>query len=205
MALRVSVQQAACNAFATWLASNLTDVVVEPRWPAADKAKPHKSITIITAGPRRDTELDFQVVKTTNIGPTDVKAVWIQAACTQPLQLDVWAQTDVDRDDILARLDDLLDAGATPILSSFYTDPVGPGVLIAVQDGWEDNGVIADFNFSNPDCETTNDTTGRALYRATYSGEAYFMLTMTTTTARQALINFKLKIDADDFGTYSAP
>lgn len=198
---RVTIQQAAANAFAVWLATQLPDVEVEPQWPSADKRKPPKSISLVTAGRRRDTPIDLRVLSKTNVGDKQTKAVWQLAACTQPFQLDVWALTDVDRDDILARLDDILHSGDLSLTGVSNPMPVGTGNLIAVQDGWEECSTIADFVFEEPDLEVTSDNVGRSLYRASLSGVAYFMLTVTATTARQTTANFQLRLDESDATT----
>lgn len=195
--MSVSIQQAAVNAFADYLQSKLPDVVVEPRWPASDKQKPQKSITIVMAGPRRDTPIDPKMVKKTNVGATQTSSTWQLAMSSQPLQLDVWATRDVDRDDIIARLDQLLHVGDS-ILGGYNPDPFGYGALVKVLDGWEDFGTIADFTFDEPDTDDTGDTPVRAIYRATYTGEAYFMATVTKLTARQVAINFVQRLSETD-------
>lgn len=197
--MRVTVQQAACNAFATWLGSNVLDTVVEPRWPAPDKKKPPKSITLITAGRRQDEAVDLKLVKNTNLNTAQTTAIWQVAACTQPMQLDIWALTDIDRDDLMARLDDLFHSGESSLTGAVNPMPVGTaGNLVALGDGWESCGTIADFVFQSPDVEMTSDVTGRGLYRATYRGNAYVMLTATTVTARQLAINFALQLSDTD-------
>lgn len=192
--MRVTIQQAASNAFAEWLQSKLDDVVVEPRWPSPDKKKPPKSITLVQAGHRRDTPIDLHQLSYTNLGAKRSTVVWQLAACVQPLQLDVWALNDVALDDVMARLDDLLRAGESSLDGVFNPNPVGTGNLIAVRDGWESCGTIADFVFEEPNLETSSDAVGRSVYRATYRGNAYFMLTVTNVTARQTAINFTLRL-----------
>ncbi len=194
--MAVSIQQAAANAFAAWLQTKLLDVVVEPRWPAPDKVKPPKSITVVTAGRRRDIPIDLRLLKKTNEGPTQTRAVWQVAACTQPFQLDVWATKDIDRDDILARLDHWLHQDQASLSSSFVATPAGIGNLIAVGDGWEDT--VADFEFEEPDLLETADAVNRSLYRASFRGNAHFMLTVTSLTARQKAINFRLRLAEGD-------
>ncbi len=194
--MAVTIQQAAANAFATWLQSKLPDVPVEPRWPAADKQKPEKSITVVAAGRRRDTPIDLRLLKKTNVGNTQTRAVWQVAACIQPFQLDVWATKDVVRDDILARLDQFLHQGQASLLTSLAATPAGFGTPLVLGDGWEDS--IADFDFSEPDLENTSDTVNRSLYRATFRGNAYFMLTVSSLTARQTVINFQLRLQETD-------
>lgn len=196
--MRVTIQQAAANAFAAYLAAKLPDIAVESRWPSADKQRPPQSITVIPAGRRRDLPIDVQLLKKTNRGSNQVDAVWQVAACTQPFQLDVWSTTDVGRDDILARLDDLLHADQSSLTSSFCPTPAGTGALIAIQDGWQETGSTADFVFDAAELATTADAVGRSTYRATFRGEANFMLTVTSTTARQVSINFQLRISETD-------
>lgn len=194
----VTIQQAAANAFAAWLASQLPGVEVEPRWPAPNKKKPPKSITVTMAGRRRDTPLDPHLIKMTNQGSTQVRAVWQIAACTQPFQLDVWAQSEPARDDLLARLDELLHAGESSLASAFAPTGVGTGNLIAVADGWEDCGTTADFIFDEPFLDISSDTQGRSIYRATFHGECHVILALTKVHARQLLINFKLRLGGTD-------
>ena len=194
--MSVSIQQAAANAFALWLASKLPDVTVEPRWPSPDKKKPAKSITLVMAGRRRDTPIDLRTIAKTNVGATQVNAKWQVAACTQPFQLDVWATSDVARDDIIARLDSVLHADTASLIGAVLPMPVGPGALIKLADGWEDT--VADFNFEEPDVDPDPNATGSAIYRATYRGNAHVMLTVSTLTARQIAINFNLRLSETD-------
>lgn len=197
--MSVSIQQAAANAFATWLASKLgSDVVVEPRWPSPNKKKSPKAITLVMAGPRQDTPIDLRRLSNTNQGTNQTQTVWQIAACTQPFQLDVWTESDVDLDDIIARLDVALNTGESSLAGVFNAMPVGYGNLIAVGDGWDAYGTIADFSFGEPDTDPSGDAVERDLYRATYRGEAYFMLTVTTVTARQIAINFLTRLSESD-------
>jgi hypothetical protein len=198
MTLRVSIQQAACNSLAGYLEQILTDVVVEPRWPAPDKKKVPKAITIVTAGSRRDLPIPIRYLQPVSVpgANDDVTAIWQVAACTQPLQLDIWTESDVERDDIIARLDECLNAGESALTDVYNPDPVGHGVLLALGDGWTTSS--ADFYFEAPDLEDLSDSVGRASYRATYRGDANFMLALTKTTASQKLINFKIALSATD-------
>lgn len=208
--MSVSVHQAAANAFATWLASKLTGVTVEPRWPSPDKKLPAKAITIVTAGRRIDTPLDLKLLSSTNSGATQTNAVWQLAACRQPFQLDIWAQSDIARDDLIAQLDSLLHADSSSLTGAFNPMPVGHGLLLKLGDGWDAVGTIADFDFEEPDLDDTPATANRHLYRATYRGNAYFMLTVTTLTARQTAISFLQRISetdptTDSGTTYTTP
>lgn len=150
------------------------------------------------AGQRRDLPIDLRLLSKTNLGPTQTTAVWQVAACTQPFQLDVWASSDPARDDLLAQLDTLLHAAESSLSTSFCATPAGTGNLIALADGWESCGTVADFIFDQPTLETTSDSQSRSLYRATYRGDAHFNLTVTTVTARQTAINFQLRLSETD-------
>jgi hypothetical protein len=199
VSLKVSIQQAAANAFATWLGSKLApDVVVEPRWPSPDKRKNPRVVTVVMAGPRRDTPIDLRQLSATNVGATQKRTVWQVAACSQPFQLDVWAESDVELDDIVARLDEALHSGESSLASVFNPMLVGHGNLIAVGDGWDDFGTVADFNFEEPDTDDAGDTADRNIYRATYRGDAHFMLTVSTLTARQLVIKFLAQLSESD-------
>lgn len=197
--MNVSIQQAAANAFAAWLATELLDTVCEPQWPAPDKQKPAKSITVVTAGRRVDTPIDLRLLQKTNLGSHQTTAVWQVAACAQPFQLDIWAESEVARDDLVARLDVSLSKGDASLAGLFNPMPVSTGGnLIAVLDGWESCNTIADFDFEEPDYDVTSDTSGRDIYRATYRGNAYFKLAVTTVTARQIAATFQLRISETD-------
>ena len=201
--MRTTIQQAAANALAEYLGQLLPDVVVEPRWPAPDKEKPPLSITVVTAGKRQDTPINLRLLSSTIADPDlgGISAVWQIAACTQPFQLDVWTRSDVERDDILARLDDILNAGESALTGVSNPDPVGHGVLLALGDGWTDS--TADFTFDGADYEDLSDSVGSEIFRATIRGDAHFMLTVSSVTARQRVIQFKLALSATD--TYPEP
>lgn len=190
--MAISIQQAACDCLAEYLGPKLTGVVVEPRWPDADKEKPRASLTIIPAGPRRDIPISITPISHVINQPLGVTTKWQIAACTQPIQLDVWALSDVGRDDIMARLDEFLNAGESALPDVYNADPVGHGVLLQMTGVWDTT--VADFNFESPDQDDISSTVGQNIFRATYRGEAHFMLTVTSTTARQQVINFQANL-----------
>ena len=197
-----SIQQAAVNAFGTWLQARLPDVKVEKRWVANDKNFPSagRVVSIIPAGARRDTAMDLRQISRTNNGANNVDTIWQIASCMQPLQLDVWATSHVGRDDIIALLDNCLHLGDSYLTSiSPFIDPVGYGVALNVADGWETHNTVADFTFEDPEIDDVSDDVGRSIFRARYSGTADFMLTVKTTTARQKRINFRLFLDGLEF------
>lgn len=207
MTLQVSIQQAAANAFATWLGSKLPDCTVEPRWPAASKDLPAKAISIVTAGQRRDVPIDLQLLSAdkTGQGATNTLAVWRPMVAYQPMQLDVWAQSDVARDDIIARLEPLLQSGQSQLAGVVNPDPVGAGVLLAVSNGWDAYGSTASFFFEEPDLIDTSNTQLMTQYRATYRGGCDVGIAIPTVTARLVAPQFMVKLTSDDttYDTYT--
>lgn len=193
--MSVSIQQAACNALATFLASKMTGVTVAARWPAPDKALPRKAITVITAGSRRDTAIERKLLSSANSGDTDVDAVWQIAACTQPLQLDIWAHSDFERDAMMADLDIYLNSGETGLGVGNYE--VGSGLLLSLANGWDAYDTTGDFAFDESSTDDSSDAVGVSTYRATYRGNAYVMLSVPSTTPRQLIINFTQFLDGE--------
>lgn len=182
MAQFVTLQQAACNALATWLTTELADVtgtlVVEPRWFSADRLLPEKAISIVFAGPRRIewTQAEALVTSVVAVDPGEdptVDVTWMLGHAMQPLQLDVWARTDVELDDLIARLDTALNKGASG-LSIANVDPVAPGLLLALGDGWTPG--TADFSFEEPQTQHTASSANEGEWRATYRGRANALL-----------------------------
>jgi hypothetical protein len=195
--MAVTIQQAAVNALATWLTSQLTGgVTVATRWPSPDRPLPAKAVTILLAGARTDIRLDPEILSATNLGDFQTTVVWRLMACTQPLQLDVWAQSDFERDDIMAQLDTALNAGESS-LAGAYANPVGHGCLVAVADGWPAS-TTADFVFNSPDIDDSPESAKRSEWRGTYRGEVHVMLSVTKVSARQVSIVFKQKLHETD-------
>jgi hypothetical protein len=196
----VTVQKAAINALAEWLGQKMPDVSVTTGWPSPDKELPAKAITVLLAGSRRDEPMDLRQLSHANSGANQSSVVWSVCACVQPVQLDVWALSDFVRDDILARLDGFLHAGESALDGVFNPDPVGNTVLLTVNDGWESCGTTADFHFDSFNLEDNPSAAATAQYRATARGDAYFMLALTTLTARQKVIKFRLQLSETGTG-----
>lgn len=202
--MSVSIQQAACNALATFLASKMTDATVAARWPSPDRPLPRKAITVVTAGSRRDIPIERKLLQSANVGDASVDSVWQIAACTQPLQLDIWAHSDFERDAMMADLDIYLNYGETGLGVGNYD--VGSGLLLNVENGWDDYDTTADFAFEESSTEDSSDAVGVASYRATYRGNVHVMLAVPSTSPRQILINFTQFLDGEtdaDAITYS--
>src|SRR5438067_13223579 len=110
--MTVPIEQAAQNALARWIAHELPGVVVWDRWPEANVCLPPKAPGVLRAGARRDEPLDPEPVKGVDVAGASGGSIftWRMRACTQPLQLDIWAHSDVARGDLVARLEPVLNA-----------------------------------------------------------------------------------------------
>lgn len=197
--MAVSIQQASANALAAFLAAKMPDVKVSSAWPSPTRELPAKAITVITAGSRRDTPIDRKLLAQANSGMTRVNSVWQIAACTQPLQLDVWAQSDFARDAMVADLDIFLNYGEKGLGSGNYD--IGSGLLLRLADGWEAYESTADFSFDEDSTDDTNQSAMHNSYRATLRGNSYVMLAVPSNTPRQLLINFPMFLDGDTVAT----
>ncbi len=193
--MSASIQKAAENALAAFLSSKLSGVTVIAGWPSHDKDLPQKALTVTAAGSRRDIPIERKILKQTNNGDTDVDAVWQIAACTQPFQLDIWTHSDFARDAIMADLDIYLNYGERGLGAGNYD--IGNGVLLNLQDGWNAYDSKVDFFFDDPDCLDSMDGNSLKSYRATYRGDAHFMLAVPSTSPRQLLINFTQFLDGE--------
>lgn len=183
----VSIQQAALNSLATWLSSNITGgVQISSRWPSPDRALPAKAITVLPAGRASDMPIERNLINQVDIALTNnTTGTWQVRSRRQPIQIDVWALTQPDRDDLLAQLDSALNAAESPL--GFDQDPAGSGLLLTIADGWVNS--FADFSFDGPDADDTPESVQRSEYRGTVTGDVYVMLTVDRVSAKQTLIN----------------
>lgn len=195
----VSIQQASVNALAAHLSAQLPDVRIEDRWPDPQCKMSLPTITILMSSPRRDIPVDFRNLSFRNVGSTNVAFQTQLAACEQPLQLDVWAANQIQRDDILARLDTALNM-----------DTLNPGEVMhglnlksLVPDNWTDT--YFDYWFESPEVDDAPFTAVVDEWRARFRGSAWMMLTVSREAARQKLINFQLQVQERDFVTATIP
>lgn len=206
----VSVQQGGANALAAYLTTALAGVAaVEPRWPSPDDRFTTPKVTVLCVGKRREEYLDPRVVAQVNTSATLATYTYQAAWVRQNVQLDVWATSDIARDDVIARLDIALRAGTTPIQTAgtylAYTDtPVGGGVCVPmlVEDGWL--GGVADFLFDDVETDDAPDAVSQNEYRATIRGEASLMLTVDASSPRLATAAMKLRLRTDDLAVQGA-
>ncbi len=193
---RVSIHQATFNALAKHLEKHLgSNTQVSRHWPDGELQLPPRMVSCIFAGARRDIPIEPQLLKVVDGTDPEITATWKLRFCEQPIQIDVWARRDVDRDDIVATLDDILnmDDGA---LGGWNRDGFGHGTLLKVGDGWKDTYV--DFYFDSPENMDSPDSSLRSEYRTVYSGFASFALTVDRETVKQKTLQLKLSFDEGD-------
>lgn len=200
MAQFVSIQQAARNALATWLAAQLASVtggvVVKPRW--FQRQLPPKAIAVIDAGPRRVVWTQPAFLAGANGGTPEaptVNAVWNLGVVEQRLQLDVWCPSEVELDDIIARLDLALNAGCRGI-GQANAIPVEAGLLLNLADGWQPG--TADYLFEEPDVDQSPSSVNESEWRATYRGVVAARLVGRAVSPRIARVNIKQRLYTAD-------
>lgn len=207
MAQFTTIQQAARNALAVWLTTELASVtggvLIEPRWVESDQKLPAKRVTIIDAGPRDIEWLQPEPVATVNVDVENslpvkkVDSTWSLGFVTQPVQLDIWARTDVELDDLIARHDSSLNKGVVG-LGDTNADPFNPGLLLYLSDGWSPG--IVDFLFEEPVVLEAPQSVGEGEWRATYRGRVSAQMVQVARSARLARILLEQRIyvaDAD--------
>lgn len=194
----ISIQQASVNALAAHLSAQLPDVRIEDRWPDPQRKLRLPTITILMSAPRQDLAIDFRNLSFQNVG-SRVKFQTQLAACEQLLQLDVWAANQIQRDDILARLDAALN------MDTLNPGEVMHGLNLASlpADNWTDT--YFDYWFESPEQDDAPFTAIVDEWRARLRGHAWMMLTVNRETARQSVINFKLQVQETDFVTATIP
>jgi len=203
--VRVSVQQAAQTALQVYLQAqfdayfggapvdpddppNPERCVVSDRWPEPDSGLPKRAVSIIEAGQREDTwvqEQDIAVV----MQPDNVTGLYTfrVAACRQPLQLDVWADYNAQRDELVALLDDFLHKGERFTLNQPNGNPVRDGVLLALDPTSGYSG-FCDFTFDGPRKLDTNASPRVREYRSSSAGFCDVDLTVQALTPKLARV-----------------
>lgn len=195
----MAIQDACVDALTAYLQAALAvtfpDIVVTADWPDPDQPLSGRSVSVLTTGPRNDEHVDFEITASSELDPPDpVRRLyrWRVKACTQGIQLDVWATNRLDRQAIRAALDVALHAGVTETLGLAGRMPVRDGVLLALDPETGHQG-FAEFTFDAPE-----DLDGEALrlreYRATYPGETQAILEVVAETPRLAQIGLAVAL-----------
>jgi hypothetical protein len=179
--MRTSVSRAAVQALGKWLTQSLTkDVKVRDKWPAAGVPLKGRSITIVAVGNRErgDSYGTIEIANRVNISATQCKLRIRQGEVSQPLQLDVWCDSDVGRDDVVAQLDQVLHAGRAETLNvknsvqTVTSDPFSDELTLAFDPTGDYAGDYCTFLFDDVGIDDTPDTIQRAEYRATLLGSS---------------------------------
>lgn len=158
--MTVSIQQAACNALGRLLSAKIEpEVVVNYDWPDPETQLPARAVSIFLAGSPQDEILQPEVVSSTPIDAVKRLYRWRVLERTQPIQLDVWATYAVNRDDIIAQLDAILNGG--------WAGTPNNGLALDLADGW--TGKVA-FDFDGPSIVNTGGSSQVSEFRASYDG-----------------------------------
>lgn len=202
MALSVSLAQAAANALATWIGTQITDALVSTHWADASMefgGTTAKAVTVLWTGDQTvDYVSDDDVIAKSVTSSTRADYTFLRSTLTQPFQIDVWACSDVERDDLVARLRSCLNASEGLTVGRSNADPFRDGVLVALGDGWLG---FADFLFDSAQKQDTPDAIQRSEYRSTLRGSAQLVETGTVNKAR---LRPTLKLQAHNTDTDSA-
>jgi hypothetical protein len=197
--MAVSIEQAGVNALRTYLAAQLPDVIVSDEWPNPDEALPEKAITILKIGAREETRAEPRVVKSEPLMVGDPPAedpvlrvyTWRVKLIKQTIQLDIWSQYEVVRDDISARLDEALSQGPAVTIdpTNINLDDFRDGILLALGDG---HPGFADYMFDGDDCVDEAGAAQRSEFRATRLGYISAPLTIQKTQPKIAHVGLSV-------------
>lgn len=188
----LAIQDVAVAALATYLqtrlAESIPDIIVTEDWPDPDQPLAPRQVSVLTAGPRVDDTLDIHITDAEELDPPDpVRKLyrWRVKACTQGIQLDVWATNRLDRSAIRQALDTALHDGPARTLGIAGSMPVRDGVLLALSDDFHRG--FAEYSFDN-----WEDSDGPSLrdreYRSTLPGETQVILEVAAESPRLAKI-----------------
>lgn len=207
----VTVQQAALNALKAYLVTLtasgglLEGITIEDRWPEPDQPLAGKTVTLLLAGEREDMRLDEDVIDQTVVSgePNNMDYRWEVKACRQPLQVDVWANTEVDRDDILARWDEVSHHG--PLFTLGSGNPVADGLLVALDKPTDGHPGHADFLFEGPQVIDNPDAHRQQEYRARIRGHVNVNLSVVAKSAKLARLKFELSMGSQTENYQAVP
>src|SRR6187402_725104 len=159
LSLRTSIEQAAMTRLRDYLQAELTSVygggdrekcVVSDTWPAADSGLPFRAVTVLAAGDREDTNVQEQDIRKEAFDGHLKLYTWRVACCRQPVQLDVWSKAGAHRDDLVARLGDILRRGERYTCSVPNGNPVRDGVLLELDPNKSGYRGFVDCTFEGP-------------------------------------------------------
>ena len=194
MAKLVSGVVAAENALVAWISSQLTDIMISKEWPTpGEPINPNGSVSILRAGGCDETPVIYP--NPTKVVPipytNNAQFYWRTHACEQPMQMDVWATSELRRDDIVERLNNALTAGRAQTLSpAFFAtfgvdpnqNPVEQCIVLQLAAPWDH--LVGAYQFESPETEDSAGSNKRREYRATYRGSAFFDRTVIRVSPR---------------------
>lgn len=201
-----SIEQACCYALAAFLQERFDAderfqppglpkkrCLVQAEWPAGNL--PPRALSIVMAGERQDTHLTEEVVRRTDLPNNQGEFTWSVKAITQPLQLDVWAKTDQERDMIGAALDKFLHLGTRFTLSDPRGSITRDGPLLRLDPVSGHQG-FATFMFEGPRRVDDGTAALEREFRSMRRGSVDAELSVTATTAKIALVKLQGALDA---------
>lgn len=209
---RCSIEQAALYALQAFLQEQFDaderfdpripelQVVVLAEWAPPGQRLPRRAISVLCAGMRRDTHLTAEVVKVTDKPNNQGEFTWSVKAITQPLQLDVWAVTDAERNMISDALDRFLNMG--PLYTLGSGDITRDGLLLRLDANSGHEGFV-DYTFDGPRPIDGESTAMESQFRSLIRGEADAELTFTATTAKQVRLKLQLALSGETATTYT--
>lgn len=198
---RVSVERAACNALAVYLQAEFDKlygdevpherVVVSETFPEAGANLPPRAVSVVYAGTRRETHLNEEVVRKTDLPDNQAEFEWAIAAVTQPIQIDIWAQYDSVRDQLSADLDTILNRGPVYTLGIVNGSPVRDGVLLELDPDSGHSGKVDFTKLDGPRPIVDAEAVATNQFRALIGAELDVILTLKATSPK--LVRVKLK------------
>jgi hypothetical protein len=198
--MRVSIGQAAADALVAWLKQSLSpDIRCYAHWPQAGTDIQGREVSIIPVGRRTRIEGygTFQVAGRSDISATQARIQIRDGDISQHMQLDVWADSQEGRDDVISQLDDILHAGKASTLNvknsiqTVVSNPYNDELVLPFGEATEFAGNNCTFQFDDIVIDDTPDSIQRCEYRATALGDSRMPHIVTRTVPRLIAATFK--------------
>jgi len=177
-----AIQEVVVNALVRFIAAQMPDAQVTAHWPEADQDLPPRGITVLAAGDPVTDPMAPQVEDYTAVDATTGLYTWSFSFCTQPLQIEIWTQSRMERAHMKDQLNTTLHLGELFTLGS--GDPVRHGVLLRLEPSLDGFEGFVDCDF---DLATDNDSPFAVRAderRATVTGEANFIVSIQAQSPR---------------------
>ena len=182
---RTTIQQACANALGRWFALRIADIHVSDKWPESSVPLQNRTVSILLAHGVEDELFDAKCLGKVSDGPPLIFR-WQVRCRRQPLQVDVWACTRPDVDDIAACIDDVVNIGTAESLGlGSQGDQVSGALVLDLEDGWSGR---AQFVFDPAEFMPSETRAQQREFRAMVSGFADMMLTVDADTDKVGVI-----------------